>query len=150
MPALGVDHGRAALDQDIAETREQSLVVASVGIKKVPGEEALAGARFDDRELAGIHGLGRLRHLAPEQFGEDGMHVKAGVVVPLASDPRTRSRVIAEVGIVQGGFHEGGERQGAFPRDAGDQFLDETGMTEFQNEALLMNDSMSYQGTKYV
>src|SRR5256712_14111468 len=58
------------------------------------------------------------------------MHVKARVVVPLASDARSGRHVVAEFRVVERRLHKGSEGEGALPLEAGDQFLDQTGMTE--------------------
>src|SRR5207244_13137432 len=95
------------------------------------GEESFAGSHLHDRELARrSDGLGGLRNLPADQLGEDGMYVKARVVVPLASDTRSGRHVVAEFRVVERRLHKGIEGEGALPLEAGDQFLDQTGMTE--------------------
>src|SRR5437660_11277066 len=107
-------------------------MIAPIRVQQMFGEESFASPHLHDRELAGgTDGVGRLRDLPADQLGEDGMHVKTRVVVPLAPDARSRRRVVAELRIVECRLHEGGKGDGTVPLYAGDQFLHKIGMTEF-------------------
>ena len=100
------------------------------------GEEPFAGSHLHDRELARrSDGLGGLRDLPADQFGEDGMYVKACVVVSLPSDARSGRHVVAEVRVVERRLHKGSEGKGTLPLEAGDQFLNQTRMTEFHRRS---------------
>src|SRR5712692_7902611 len=111
-------------------------MVAPIRVQQMFGEEPFAGPHLHDRELARRNNfLGGLRDLPADQLGEDGMHVKARVVVPLASDARSGRHVVAEFRVVERRLHKGSEGEGALPLEAGDQFLDQTGMTEFHRRS---------------
>src|SRR6267143_4490603 len=111
-------------------------MVAPIRVQQMFGEEPFAGSHLHDRELARRNNfLGRLRDLPADQLGEDGMHVKTRVVVPLASDARSSRHVVAEFRVIERRLHEGSKGDGAVPLDSGYQFLDKTGMTEFHRRS---------------
>src|SRR2546428_11357759 len=95
------------------------------------GEEPFAGSHLHDRELARrSNGLGGLHDLPADQLGEDGMYVKARVVVSLGSDARSGRHVVAEFRVVECRLHKGSEGEGGLPLEAGDPVFGPNGMTE--------------------
>ena len=128
---LRFDHGRAPFHQEVPQAGEEVRLVAPIRIQQMLGEEPFAGPHLHDRELARRNNcLGRLRDLPADQLGEDGMHVKTRVVIPLKSDARSGRHVVAEFRVIERRLHEGGKGNGAVPLDTGDQFFDQPGMTE--------------------
>ena len=88
------------------------------------GQEALAGSHFDDHE--GIRVAQQcvdLGCLPRHGLSEDRVNVRTGIKITIPADSLgagiRRARVVAELWVVQGEFHEAGEGNRSIAADLG-------------------------------
>jgi hypothetical protein len=158
MLPLRRDHGRAAFDQDVAETGCQRGVVCVAGRQKVACQQALARSHLDEGQGIGPAQLFvELGDLLCQRSGEKGMGVETGVVIAGPSNPILANaiwadtivaspffsvrvgcaRVVAEVRMVEREFHKALESDRPGRPDLGHDCRDSTGVADWRAISLL-------------
>ena len=117
-------HGRAAFDEHIPQTLSQGLGHQLAMRQQMLGQEAFAGSHFDDHE--GIRVAQQcvdLGCLPRHGLSEDRVNVRTGIKITIPADSLgagiRRARVVAELWVVQGEFHEAGEGNRSITADLG-------------------------------